>query len=138
MALSKSVQAWFRKADEDLFMARYVRASENKIAFNPIAFHCQQAIEKSLKGFLTHHGRKFEKKHDLVYILELVSQIDAELSHMLMPAIELIPYAAVFRYPDTPVEPPDLKVADIDRFIALAVHAYDEILARIQDKGPLL
>jgi len=28
-------------------------------------FHCQQAVEKALKGFLTWHDRPFEKTHDL-------------------------------------------------------------------------
>jgi HEPN domain-containing protein len=29
-------------------------------------FHCQQAVEKTIKAFLTWHDRAFRKTHDLV------------------------------------------------------------------------
>jgi HEPN domain-containing protein len=29
-------------------------------------FHCQQAVEKAMKAFLTWHDRIFRKTHDLV------------------------------------------------------------------------
>jgi HEPN domain-containing protein len=57
-------RSWFVKAKEDL------RAAEHEFTAVPpllgdIVFHCQQATEKALKGFLTWHDQPFRKTHDL-------------------------------------------------------------------------
>jgi HEPN domain-containing protein len=52
---------WLRKAAGDL-----KAADLHDLA----AFHCQQAFEKALKGYLTWHDRPFRKTHDLVELIE--------------------------------------------------------------------
>ena len=37
-----------------------------------ICFHCQQAVEKSIKAYLTFKEISFQKSHDLNYLWELV------------------------------------------------------------------
>jgi HEPN domain-containing protein len=59
--------AWIRRAELDL------RAAEVDLATDPsllgdAAFHCQQAAEKALKGFLTWHDAPFRRTHDLAEI----------------------------------------------------------------------
>lgn len=129
MASKKSVQAWFGKANEDMFAATFLHSSKNPKSFLPIAFHCQQVIEKALKGFLTFHDKKFEKTHDIREILGLVLQIDSSLEKALKPTVKLTPYAVAFRYPDALTE--ELTLADVDGFIALTDTAYKEISSRI-------
>jgi HEPN domain-containing protein len=56
--------AWIFFADKDIM------AAENLIDYEEltgeVAFHCQQAIEKYLKAFLTKHKISFQKTHDLL------------------------------------------------------------------------
>jgi HEPN domain-containing protein len=57
-------QAWLEKAAMDL------RSAEADLGVTPpivgdALFHCQQAIEKALKAFLTWHDEPFRKTHDL-------------------------------------------------------------------------
>ena len=123
------MQAWFGKANEDFFAATFLHSSKNPKSFLPIAFHCQQAVEKSLKGFLTFHDKKFEKTHDLKEVLGFVIQIDGSLEEGLKPIVELTPYAVAFRYPDALKR--DLTLADIESFIAIASKACLEISSKI-------
>jgi len=129
LANKKAVQAWFEKANEDLFAAKWLHDSKNPKAFLPTAFHCQQVVEKALKGFLTFHGKKFEKTHDIQEILGFVIGIDPTLEAFLKPTVELTPYAVAFRYPDALKK--DLTFDDIERFIAIMEKAYKEISSRI-------
>jgi HEPN domain-containing protein len=52
--------AWLQKAYQDLQSAKWLLSSPDSL-FNAVGFHCQQAAEKSLKGFLTWHDEPFEK-----------------------------------------------------------------------------
>ena len=57
-------RAWVVRAARDL------RAAEHEFHAVPpllddIVFHCQQAAEKALKGFLTWHERPFRRTHSL-------------------------------------------------------------------------
>ena len=58
----REVKEWLNKASGDLASAR-VLAGVNHLA-NAL-FHCQQAAEKSLKGFLTWNQSPFRRTHDL-------------------------------------------------------------------------
>lgn len=58
------VKSWLKKAADDL------RGADLDLAATPpfledALFHCQQAAEKSMKGFLAAHDRIFRKTHDL-------------------------------------------------------------------------
>ncbi len=58
------VRSWLKKAANDL------RGADIDLAASPpfiedMLFHCQQAAEKSMQGFLTAHDRVFRKTHDL-------------------------------------------------------------------------
>jgi hypothetical protein len=57
-------RAWLRKAHSDLHTARQIGGLPDGHLDAGI-YHCQQAAEKSLKGFLIFHGSPFEKVHDL-------------------------------------------------------------------------
>jgi len=42
--------------------------------FDTIAFHCQQAAEKYIKAVLVFYKIDFQRSHDLIYLLELLSR----------------------------------------------------------------
>jgi HEPN domain-containing protein len=77
-ALCADVRAWLVKASEDL------RAAEHGFRASPallgvIAFHCQQAAEKALKGFLAWNQVQFRKTHSLEEIGEQCLHLDRTL-----------------------------------------------------------
>ena len=56
-ALKDYINAWLQKADSDIISAQRLIKIEPMILDNA-CFHCQQAIEKSLKAFLHYKEMK--------------------------------------------------------------------------------
>ena len=93
-------RGWFRKADNDLRTARLILEAGGP--FDTGCFHCQQAIEKWLKGYLALHRRDFPFTHDLEVLARLCQTVSPslELPSPLLP--ELSDYAVNARYEFTP------------------------------------
>ena len=66
------VKQWIEKGDHDLGTAQVTFIYLPKYS-DTIAFHCQQAAEKYLKGYLIFLDIPFQKKHSLNYLLGLIS-----------------------------------------------------------------
>jgi HEPN domain-containing protein len=62
-------------------------------------FHCQQAAEMVLKGYLTWHDQPFRKTHNLEDLVRQCERIDAAFVDLVDAAKALTPYAGEFRYP---------------------------------------
>ena len=93
------VADWIEKADHDLGSAKliYLHIPEY---FDTIAFHCQQATEKYLKAILLFNEIGFDRTHNLIFLLELLSQ-KIEISEELFDkAILLNGFSVQIRYPD--------------------------------------
>jgi len=91
---------WLRKAESDLKSARILLDARDVVT-DTICFHCQQAIEKYLKAFLTSKNVRFERIHDLLTLLELCIQKDKDFEKLDKERIsELTFYAVDLRYPD--------------------------------------
>ncbi len=69
-------------------------------------YHCQQAGEKALKGFLFWHDVPFRKTHNLVELLAQCVVLDETLNTLSETAQRLTPFVAEFRYPSDVLEPP--------------------------------
>ncbi len=108
-------RAWLARARSDL------RGAEIDLAASPpllgdAAFHCQQAVEKALKAFLTWHDQPFRKTHDLVELGGECVAIDATLEPHLRGTASLTEYAWRYRYPGEPFEPEESEVREaLDR-----------------------
>jgi len=92
------VRAWLIKARNDLTTAREVGA----LADGPLdtaIYHCQQAAEKAVKGFLAFHDHRLERSHDVERLVELASGYEARFKNYEDAAIILTPYATAYRYP---------------------------------------
>ena len=123
-------EAWLSKAKEDL------RAAEFELTANPpltadIVFHCQQAAEKTMKGFLTWHDRPFRKTHNLVEIGQQVADLNPELGPLLQRAAPLTEYAWKFRYPGELEEPTS---EEAEEALAIAREVFHAILARLPNE----
>ena len=92
-------RAWLLKAFSDLDTARQIGGLPDGHLDAGI-YHCQQAVEKTLKGFLVFHGKPFEKIHDLGKILEQAILVNAAFQEFADAADTLTPYSVAYRYPD--------------------------------------
>ncbi len=121
-------RGWMVKATHDL------RAAETLAAASPplndeAVFHCQQAAEKSIKGFLAWHGQAFRKTHNLEETGEQCLAIDPSLREAIDRAVPLSEYAWKFRYPGVPLEPDSTETAE-------ALAAAREVVAAIASRLP--
>jgi HEPN domain-containing protein len=62
---------WLKKARNDLFAADTLLEKEESPT-DTIAFHSQQAIEKTLKSLLTAKSIKFQRTHDLDKLADII------------------------------------------------------------------
>jgi predicted nucleotidyltransferase/HEPN domain-containing protein len=127
--LVAETKAWFTKAANDL------RAADHEFSAQPpllgdIVFHCQQAVEKSMKGFLTWHNRPFRKTHSLEELGEQCLTLDPALKSFVDRSVPLSDYAWKFRYPGEPEEPDLTEAQDA---LVLAREVYVAILARLPE-----
>ena len=98
------VRKWLTKARRDLLSAkRLTRGSEPY--FDTAIYHCQQCVEKAIKGWLVYHDRSFEKTHDLRLLVTLASEVEPRFIEWFDAAEQISPYAISYRYPGEVLEP---------------------------------
>ena len=120
-------RAWLNRAAEDLATARILLRS-TPVGIRPILFHCQQAIEKALKAFLTWHDVPFRKTHDLARLGKQCLTIESALEPIVTEAEVLSAYAWRFRYPGAPYEP---TLEEAQTAFSLAEETVNAILSRL-------
>ena len=93
---------WFEKAGRDLKSAKVLK--QNDCGNDVVAFHCQQAIEKSLKGYLLKHIGQAAEGHSLIYLCKEASNYDIEFKKRLKDCAFVNQYYIETRYPaDAPL-----------------------------------
>jgi HEPN domain-containing protein len=113
-----------------------LRAAEHLLVAQPpltglALFHAQQAVEKTLKAFLSWHDIPFRKTHDLSVLGQQCLAIDGTLENLCRRAARLTVFAWLFRYPGESEEPP-LKEAQ--ESLTLAREVYGAVLTRLQNQ----
>lgn len=98
--VTATVKEWFSNANEDIRVGQALWDLGPEKYLRAVPYHCQQAVEKAIKGYLAYKKVKFPKTHDLGELATLVIAINPELSDLLKEASRLTPYAVEFRYPD--------------------------------------
>lgn len=88
---------WLEFARQDLEIAEV--AFDRKI-YNQTCFHCQQAVEKFLKGYLTAKDKDIPKTHFLDELLNLCIQMDKDFEKLREHCAKLDDYYIPTRYPD--------------------------------------
>ena len=124
----EEVRAWLTKADHDLRAATYLADAEEPL-LDIVVYHCQQAAEKALKGFLTFKSSPFARTHALVPLVEQAADLDAAFAALLDHAEDLSPFAWRFRYPG------ELLIPDEDEARA-AIEQAREVLEFVLDRVP--
>jgi HEPN domain-containing protein len=124
-AKRRLVQSWLRKALHDLAAARSLAEPERSI-LDVAIYHCQQAAEKALKGYLVFWDQPIAKIHDLGLLLEQAAQIEAGFRSWAEMADRLTPYATLYRYPRE-IDEPDSE--QVEESIDDAQIIVDQVLA---------
>jgi len=121
------IQKWLHKAQSDLNIAQVaidLQPPESAM----VCFHCQQAIEKTLKAYLSHRDVDFEWTHALKYLLDLCAGQDISFEQFLESAVPLTKYAVAFRYPS---DEPDPTIEQARDALAIARKVWQLVLERL-------
>lgn len=124
------VRQWLKKADEDFQTAEILLASDAPL-YGSIGFHCQQAVEKWMKGWLTWRDVEFRKTHDLVELLDVMAKIDPALAQKIEESAILTHYAVVHRYPG---DLPDLSRQEALSAVRITRYVRETILIDLPRK----
>jgi HEPN domain-containing protein len=66
---------WIQIADDDLYSAKTLNESVRK-PYEIICYHCAQATEKYLKGYLAYNDIIPQNTHNLLFLLEICVEKD--------------------------------------------------------------
>ena len=131
------IRQWIIKGDHDLGTAKvtYLYIPEY---LDTVTFHCQQAVEKYLKAYLIFQSTVFRFSHDLIYLLDLITQKDLDFESFYDTVSELQGYAVEIRYPNETiflskekVESTMITAMEIRKFVTRKMNIsvdYNEIL----------
>lgn len=123
------VKEWLTLADDGLRLAEFAMKDSDPVCWGA-AFHCQQAVEKSLKAFLAYHERHVEKTHDIEFLLGLCAKILPEAGDLIDAGGKLSDYAIESRYPAPRIEVNKLQATEA---IETARGIYEFILNALPD-----
>ena len=114
------VAEWFRFADDDIdtaLLLKDMRPSHHEI----ICYHCEQAAEKYLKGFLVSKEQMPPKTHDLTNLCSLCSEQDNDFISLLPQCSYLTQFGVQARYP----KELHITSADVEQAIKYALEVKD-------------
>jgi HEPN domain-containing protein len=109
---SKRYFDWIDRAGEDLEAAKLLMAGDDTL--NASAFHCQQCIEKALKGYILSVSNEHVDGHNLTWLCRQALKSDQRFMQWLDESAALNRFYIETRYPsDIPMELTRDKVAGI-------------------------
>jgi HEPN domain-containing protein len=105
------VRAWLTKASRDLDAARVLASCDPPIP-DVASYHCQQAAEKALKGFLAFFDVPLLKTHFLTTLLARAAEIEPGFDTWTDMAERLTPLATAYRYPSADDQPDRVELEE--------------------------
>ncbi|MCX7810149.1 MAG: HEPN domain-containing protein [Leptospiraceae bacterium] len=125
--MNDKVQHWFIKSFEDYMTIKILIDSPlMEYTTSIICFHCQQMVEKLLKGFLTFHNMQFSKTHLLENLKQKCIEIDEEFQKLDFKNLSM--YAVEIRYPDELNLP---SIVETNQYVKIAFQTKDFILSKL-------
>lgn len=93
------IQEWINFARMDFLTAKHLYSHMYPKPLEIICYHCQQSIEKLLKGVLISRGVTIKKTHDLGLLAEMLQEYEIVDEKYLEMCDDLTPYGVKIRYP---------------------------------------
>ncbi len=123
--------AWLQRASQDMRAAAHGLKAVPPL-LDDVVFHCQQASEKALLGFLIWNGVPFRETHDIAEIGAQCAEIDSSLAPLIDRAAPLTEYAWKYRYPGGPEEP---SVEEAQEALAITHEVAQAIIERLPQEA---
>lgn len=108
---TKRHEDWFNKAQAEFASALILmeHGGDNAV----IAFLCQQAIEKALKGFVLQKKMELIEGHSLIYLCKKSTELDASFKGFMKDCAYVNQFYLETRYPaDIPLSVDDSEVKE--------------------------
>jgi hypothetical protein len=102
---------WLRVAGSDQRAGRLCLSVDPPLC-DVATFHCQQAAEKLLKGFLVRAGADFRKTHDLDALVQSVVTHFPLIEPLLKPVRAWTSWSVAYRYPGEAGPEPEPSVSE--------------------------
>lgn len=126
-AARELVRDWLTRASHDLQAARTLAAGEEPLLDTAI-YHCQQAAEKAVKGWLQSQDDPFPKTHDIEDLVAQAAKLHRDFNQLAKAAAVLTPYVSAFRYPGGGSDEPMPSSEEFDTALQHAQAIYDFVL----------
>lgn len=105
MVDSSRYKEWYVSSKKSFRGAEILFASEDADVYEIIAFHCQQTVEKYLKGTILQHKTELINSHSLVYLYDRANESGQILRINRRDCAYLNQFYIETRYPaDTPMQ----------------------------------
>lgn len=128
---SEAKRDWIRlalgKATSELRAVRLIAGTADG-PLDTAVFHCHQAAENAVKGYLGFADKPLQETHDIEQLVREAVTIEPSFAAIMSDAFLVKPYLDKFRYPsqNDPMEP---TRAEFDEAFAAAQHIYDFVLS---------
>ncbi len=131
--MKKQVENWLDAASDDIRLIEKIREDESLT--NMIAFHAEQAVEKSFKAVLEQYESKVPRIHNIIKLKELIEKyIKIDLDKNLL--MEISEVYTETRYPSDlgliPTGKPSIKTAS--NYKKFAEDIYNKVLAELSNE----
>lgn len=125
MADSRRYADWYAKAKADYNSAVILSEHEGDSAI--IAFHCQQAVEKAIKGFLLKETDSLFDQHSLTYLCRKVTKLNGKFNSFVKDCAFLNQFYIETRYPaDDPME---IEQSEVEECMEIAKAILDFVVS---------
>ena len=94
---SKRYYDWLYHAYQDLLSAKVL--IDDKRLYEQVDFHCQQAMEKSLKAFLLYKSHRLFDGHNLTWLCKQAAMLDSEFTDWIEKSTQLNRFYIETHYP---------------------------------------
>ena len=97
--MNEIAKEWVDKAESDFDAADLTLHGREAPIIDAVCFHSQQCAEKYLKAYLQENLVRFERRHELIPLLELCLTLDSDFEILREPLQSLEQFAVLIRYP---------------------------------------
>ncbi len=93
------IRRWIELAKDELKMAEDLMSVEFPV-YKGVCLHCQQAVEKIMKGYVLTLGLEIVKTHDISKIGSQIFGQDESCENIIQRVVHFTDYSIRGRYPD--------------------------------------
>lgn len=121
---------WFAMAKKDVRSAKIL--FEHDADYEIVCFHCQQAIEKYLKGYLIYETGELQEGHSLLKLCKKASPFNTNLKSFLKEMAFVNTYYIETRYPA--IDPLIVSEEDASECLKIVESVMEEVEKSINVK----